>query len=279
MAEDAADYARRTERIKNLLSSYYGTAEQGKAGSAAGSGPSPEPAPASSTPRKQQGATTLDSSVFDADRHIAQMTKAFTVERLLAEHRGMAREIKNLDSDMQQLVYENYNKFIAATDTIRAMKSNVDGMEPDMERLKTNMDTVAEESSAVNQKLLKRRQHIEELNRVQNLLNKLQAVFDLPSRMRAALEEDALHSAVAYYAEALPLLRKYGHRGAFRGIVAESEAICKELSAALKRRLAERKDDTEQVVLLLRQLGEGDDTLQVGGSTLGKATAYLPSIA
>jgi hypothetical protein len=29
----------------------------------------------------------------------------------------------------------------------------------------------------------------------------------------------------------------------------------------LKRRLAERKDDTEQCVLLLRKLGEPDDTL------------------
>ena len=27
----------------------------------------------------------------------------------------MARDIKGLDSDMQQLVYENYNKFISAT--------------------------------------------------------------------------------------------------------------------------------------------------------------------
>lgn len=38
----------------------------------------------------------------------------------------------------------------------------------------TSADAVADKSSAVNQKLLKRRQHIEELNRVQNLLNKLQ---------------------------------------------------------------------------------------------------------
>lgn len=29
------------------------------------------------------------------------------------------KEIKSLDSDMQTLVYENYNKFISATDTIR----------------------------------------------------------------------------------------------------------------------------------------------------------------
>jgi hypothetical protein len=35
-------------------------------------------------------------------------------------------------------------------------------------------DTVADTSSAVNQKLLKRRQQVEELNRVQNLLTRLQ---------------------------------------------------------------------------------------------------------
>lgn len=96
-----------------------------------------------------------------------------------------------------------------------------------------------------------------------------QAVFDLPSRMQAALDEDALDSAVSFYAEALPVLRKYGHKGAFRGVAMQADAAAKQVSTALKRRLAERKDETEHVVLLLRQLGEGDDTLQVGGSTHG----------
>lgn len=93
-----------------------------------------------------------------------------------------------------------------------------------------------------------------------------QAVFDLPSRMQAALDEDALDSAVSFYAEALPVLRKYGHKGAFRGVAVQADAAAKQVSTALKRRLAERKDETEHVVLLLRQLGEGDDTLQVGGN-------------
>jgi hypothetical protein len=91
----------------------------------------------------------------------------------------------------------------------------------------------------------------------------VQAVFDLPSRMQAALEEDALDSAVSFYAEALPVLRKYGHKGAFRGVAVQADAAAKQVSTALKRRLAERKGETEHVVLLLRQLGEGDDTLQV----------------
>ena len=32
-------------------------------------------------------------------------------------------EIRSLDSEMQTLVYENYNKFISATDTIRKVKN------------------------------------------------------------------------------------------------------------------------------------------------------------
>ena len=33
---------------------------------------------------------------------------------------------------MQMLIYENYNKFISATETIKRMKNNVESMEGDM---------------------------------------------------------------------------------------------------------------------------------------------------
>ena len=35
----------------------------------------------------------------------------------------MFAEIRALDSEMQTLVYENYNKFISATDTIRKVNN------------------------------------------------------------------------------------------------------------------------------------------------------------
>jgi vacuolar protein sorting-associated protein 51 len=151
MAED--DYAKRTARIKNLLSSYYGDASQPGTPSAGGgaaefggrppgspSGAPPPPLPlgpsASAPPAPSRvappslrvggpasassasaAAATLgaDSAAFDADRHVASLVRGLPLERLLAEHRGVAREIKNLDGDMQQLVYENYGKFITAT--------------------------------------------------------------------------------------------------------------------------------------------------------------------
>lgn len=58
--------------------------------------------------------------------------------------------MKKLDSDMQMLVYENYNKFISATDTIRKMAQNVEGMETEMADLKSSMDRISDSSATVN---------------------------------------------------------------------------------------------------------------------------------
>lgn len=44
------------------------------------------------------------------------------LDGLLQQHFEMAAEIKNLDTDLQMLVYENYNKFISATDAIKRLE-------------------------------------------------------------------------------------------------------------------------------------------------------------
>lgn len=44
---------------------------------------------------------------------------------------------------MQTLVYENYNKFILATDTIRQMKNDFKSMEDEMSKLVANMSNIS----------------------------------------------------------------------------------------------------------------------------------------
>ena len=64
----------------------------------------------------------------------------------------------------------------------------------------------------MNSKLQLRRDQIEELSQVKNLLTKLQVVFDLPRRLRAALDGGAHEIAADAYADAAPLLKRYGHK-------------------------------------------------------------------
>ena len=44
--------------------------------------------------------------------------------------------MQTLDGEMQKLVYDNYNKFITATETIKEMKNDVYGMDPDMDAVR-----------------------------------------------------------------------------------------------------------------------------------------------
>lgn len=54
---------------------------------------------------------------------------------------------------MQTLVYENYNKFILATDTIRQMKSDFKSMEDEMGRLVAEMSEISSFASNISENL------------------------------------------------------------------------------------------------------------------------------
>jgi len=47
-------------------------------------------------------------------------------------------------------VYENYNKFISATDTIRTMKRDFRQMEDEMAKLTNNMECITQLNSKIN---------------------------------------------------------------------------------------------------------------------------------
>jgi hypothetical protein len=61
------------------------------------------------------------------------------LEKLLELDKKMVDDIKKLDAKRQNLVYENYENFIGATDTIVKMKVDVDQMELDMEKLQAKV--------------------------------------------------------------------------------------------------------------------------------------------
>lgn len=74
-------------------------------------------------------------------RYLKQLLNGTRLPQLLQKQLQISSEVKTLDSDMQMLVYENYNKFISATDTIRTMKNNVDGMDGKMQTLQQVIGT------------------------------------------------------------------------------------------------------------------------------------------
>ncbi|KAH8075711.1 hypothetical protein JL721_1728 [Aureococcus anophagefferens] len=158
--------------------------------------------------------------------------------KLLERDDALCREVKSLSGDMQMLVYENYSKFIGATDTIRDMKDNVGGMEGEMTSLSAAMADIDATSAKVNASLADKRSQIDKLVRARRLLKRLEFLFELPKKLAAAIADGRHGEAVTSFQAVDGVLRKYAHVPSLADIHAESAAIVAGLRDALLEELA-----------------------------------------
>ncbi|KAM4665799.1 vacuolar protein sorting-associated protein 51 homolog isoform 2-T2 [Amazona ochrocephala] len=202
---------------------------------------------------------------FDPEVFLTKVRSECPLAQLLAREAELGREIRALDSDMQTLLYENYNKFISATDTIRKMKVDFRHMEAEMDNLAANMAAISTSSARVSAALQDRHRRGAQLAGVQALLRKLQSLVEVPGRLRLWAAPGAEPArALRCHARARAVLRHYRHLPSFRAIEDESRAIMAELAQRLRARLRDEtldpKELTECVEMLL-QLEEPPEEL------------------
>ena len=148
--------------MMSLLSSYYGIEEEVK-----------------TEEKVTENSSDIDAVGFDHQRYVKNLLCTLEVQDLLKEDIKMVHDIKALDSDMQMLVYENYNKFISATETIKKMKTNVEAMDSDMESVRDKMKSISEKTSSIDHSLAAKRAEIDKLVRIKRLLNRYRVIRHL----------------------------------------------------------------------------------------------------
>ncbi|KAG7553283.1 hypothetical protein ISN45_Aa06g038210 [Arabidopsis thaliana x Arabidopsis arenosa] len=248
MAAEAAPMDEKAKRMRDLLSSFY----------------APDPSITTSNSSINASFDNINSTSFDADQYMDLMIKKSNLEVLLQRHVQMAAEIKNLDTDLQMLVYENYNKFISATDTIKRMKSNIFGMEGNMDQLLQKIMSVQSRSDGVNTSLFEKREHIEKLHRTRNLLRKVQFIYDLPARLQKCIKSEAYGDAVRFYTGAMPILKVYGDTS-FQDCRRASEEAIEIIIKNLQTKLFSDSESIQaraEAAVLLKQLDVPVDSLK-----------------
>ena len=141
---------------------------------------------ASRKPSSNDSGNPLDinNANFDPELFVNRLISEASLGQLMAQEGEIVRQIQGLDSDMQTLVYENYNKFIAATETIRKMRVDFRSMEEEMDQLASSMTSITSFSSNISDKLRVRRQEVARLSSTNTTLQKLQFVLELPQRLK-----------------------------------------------------------------------------------------------
>ena len=116
------------------------------------------------------------------------------------------------------LIYENYNKFISATETIKRMKTNVESMEGDMSAVSSKMESISKSSHQLDDSLAGKREKIDKFVRIKRLLSRLDFLSELPEKLEAMIQHEKYLQAVDLYNKAIKILTKHSHILSFKNI-------------------------------------------------------------
>lgn len=218
----------------------------------------------------------LDQQGFDAKRYFDAMVASGQLPDLVKRHSELETAVKSLDADMQMLVYENYSKFIRATDVIKQMKFTIDGIEPDLKCLEGNLSRINVHQKKAEDGVSGRAQQIEGLLKQQRVCRKLQVLFSLPETLQRCLDRGAYGKAVEAYCACSGFLRQYKGKPTFQKVLEEVEHQMGRIRDALQQRLRSPDLPVEEAVnssVTLLDLGE--DHAKVVSEYLSGRTAML----
>ena len=96
-------------------------------------------------------------------------------------------ESKALDNDLQTLVYENYSKFMSASDTLSEIHLQMSDLDCDLADLKASVSSINKNYSTMEDSLNMKWKQIRKLDTMEKDLNKLKYLSDLPNLFKKAL--------------------------------------------------------------------------------------------
>lgn len=154
----------------------------------------------------------LDKEGFNAEDYVKLILAKEGLEGVMRVEAGLVSEIRTLDGEKKALVYDNYSKLIAATDTIRKMRTNMDPLTPATATLTPAIAHIAETATALSESLKK--QHVNtggDSERQKRLEQKefVKWVLDAPDRLSRLVKEGRREEAEGEWSRVLTLLEKW----------------------------------------------------------------------
>lgn len=153
-------------------------------------------------------ADDLDSVHFDAPKHTERYVLKSSVHPLLETEEALACQVRTLDSSMQTLVYENYSRFIEATDAVRNIGVNVQCNAGNLKKLSSSVVEAGETAREVETSCGKLRDQVVEKLRTKRLLQRLETLLKLPSTLRESIGDGRYRWATKSYLKAYAILNK-----------------------------------------------------------------------
>jgi hypothetical protein len=167
----------------------------------------------------------MDRAGFDAAAYIKQVLETQSLGELLRTYNGVLGDIRALDAERKALVYDNYSKLIAATETIRKMRTNMDPLNPMTSTLDPAIASIYERAERIKGELKasmpeskrrememgeEERKALREKRRAREVVLR---VLDTPEKLRGLVKDGREDEAKKIWEKTLALLERWKESG------------------------------------------------------------------
>ena len=198
----------------------------------------------------------IDSPHFQAREFFEESLRTDSLQQLMAKEQSLVSDIQSFDSDLQTLVYDNYSKFLGASDTVDSLSDNIATMTEKMNRLRENLTGVARHSDEIEADLQPNRQKIQRLVGISRLLERVEFISKLPSQLRACLNGRRFSVAVNVWTKVEGILSTQQHFPSFKRIHEECQGIMEDIRAKIRWQMLNMDvsvvDSIDYAVLLVK---------------------------
>ncbi|KAF2122057.1 Vps51/Vps67-domain-containing protein [Lophiotrema nucula] len=181
----------------------------------------------------------LDKEGFDAETFVEHVLATSGLSGVLKVEADLVSQIRNLDSDRKSLVYDNYSKLLAATSTIRRMRTNMDPLAPTTHTLSPAISHIAETAASLSssmQVLPEKPKGLgidvrvsddsnDEVARKKREKDTVRWVLDTPRRLHALIDQEQDEQANDEWEEVSKLLDKWQNVPGVKELRQECEEI------------------------------------------------------
>lgn len=202
---------------------------------------------------------------FDVEAYVVKLLREKSLDGLVKEEEEMVSAVRRLDSDVHQIVYENYNKFLTATNTVRKIQDEFTQLDSEMKSLSQSMTTISSLIGNLDGVLGEKRDDILQLGSSYKVVNSLKHIFDLPHVLQSEFDERNYGEVLRMFKLAEESLEQYKDVPTVQTVLQKSKKIYDITENQLMDQLrnpASGADLVSEAVDLLLTIGRDEDEVQ-----------------
>ncbi|GMT29156.1 hypothetical protein PFISCL1PPCAC_20453, partial [Pristionchus fissidentatus] len=211
------------------------------------------------------GILDLTSPQFDVDAYVSKLLKEKSLDALVAEEEQMVNCVRRLDSDVHQIVYENYNKFLTATSSVRKIEKEFKHLDSEMQSLGKSMSSISRLVNELSPVIDGKKGKASTLARSYRTVHAVQFVSELPATLQSLLDEHQYSELVRLYLKADNSLKPYVDVPNVAEVLDKVKEIVAVAETELRARVGASASSVEaagEAISLLSRLGVPEDQLR-----------------